>query len=225
MERKNNYYDSQWCPRTGWCPTFVKISSFAFNRYVWNYSHYRYICITSLALITLSDSLLIWCFWEPTQWNLICFPALFLIERAVFNEHPQFCRCCLKNSPLSFSPMEPSGSGKQKAHQAFMICLIKFVAVDGSQVAYFSRCLRTTSIKKPDDKSTCALRLCYRGKDGALRRGKSRQSQEWINQGAPHRAWMDKGAIVLFCRLWCVFQKSQDDFKAEVLLVTPEIFA
>ncbi len=42
---------------------------------------------------------------------------------------------------------------KAEGSPGFMNCLIKFVAVDVSQVAYFSRCFRSTSILKLDDKS------------------------------------------------------------------------
>ncbi len=42
---------------------------------------------------------------------------------------------------------------KAEGSPGFMNCLIKFVAVDVSQVAYFSRCFRSTSILKLEDKS------------------------------------------------------------------------
>lgn len=51
---------------------------------------------------------------------------------------------------------------KAEGSPGFVNCLIKFVAVDVSQVAYFSRCLRSTSILKLNNKSVSSLR-CYRG--------------------------------------------------------------
>lgn len=52
---------------------------------------------------------------------------------------------------------------------------LKFVAVDVSQVAYFSRCFWSTSILKPDDKSVFIL-----SRNG--RPLESHTSRELINQ-------------------------------------------